>query len=87
MSNYKPFKSKIMRLRINEAIAAAKLRGKDVKKKELAKKFFPNSTEQSRITLMTKVCSGKLARVAPEWIGIVADECGVSAEFVLGREE
>lgn len=76
-----------MRLRINEAIAAAALQGKVVKKKELAKKFFPNSTEQSRITLMTKACSGKLARVAPEWICIVADECGVSVDFVLGREE
>lgn len=76
-----------MRLKINEAIAAAKLQGKDVKKKDLAKKFFPESTEQSQITLMTKVCSGKLQRVNPEWIGIVADECGVSADFVLGRED
>lgn len=76
-----------MRLRINEAIAAAKLQGKEVKKKDLAKKFFPKSTDQSRITLMTKVCSGKLDRVNPEWIGIVAEECGVSTDFVLGREQ
>lgn len=75
-----------MRLRINEAIAAAKLQGKDVKKKDLAKRLFPKSTDQSRITLMTKVCSGKLDRVNPEWIGIVAEECGVSTDFVLGRE-
>ena len=76
-----------MRLRVNEAIAAAKLQGKDVKKKELAKLLFPKSTEMSRITLMTKVCSGKLERVNPEWIGIIANECGVDANFVLGIEQ
>lgn len=76
-----------MRLRINEAIAAAKLNGKDVTKKHLSKLFFPNSTDQSRITLMTKVCSGKLQRVNPEWIGIICKECGVTANFVLGIKE
>lgn len=76
-----------MRLKINEAIAAAQLQGKVVKKKDLAKKFFPKSTDQSRSTLMTKVCSGKTTRIDPEWIVILCQECGVTANFVLGMEE
>lgn len=76
-----------MRIKINEAIAAAKLQGKEVKKKDLAALMFPNSTIQSQSTLMTKACSGKLKRICPEWLQIISQECGVSIEFLLGMEE
>lgn len=73
-----------MVFRIEEAIARARANGKKVLKKEVAAKLWPDSTEQAQQVNMTKLCTGKTARIAPEWVKIVCDLTGVSADFLLG---
>ncbi len=74
------------KLRIDEAIAFAKLNGKTVLKKELAAKLFPNRNEGAQQVCMTNICRGKTKRFLPEWIDIICDECGCTPNFLLGYE-
>lgn len=71
-------------IRIEEAIARAKAQGKKVLKKELAERFWPNSTDAARQVNMTKLCTGKLQKVAPEWVRVICEVCGCSADFLFG---
>lgn len=71
-------------LRIEQALARAKERGIVIKKKELAAMLWPESVEVTQIVNMTKLCSGRTKRVPPEWIRIICNATGVSADFLLG---
>lgn len=74
-----------MTLRIEEAIARAKANGNKVLKKDIAAKLWPNSVEAAQQVNMTKLCSGKLVSVRPEWLITICDMCNCSADFLIGR--
>ena len=80
-------KTKIMKLRIDEAIAKAQLNGKKVFKKDLADKIFASEKESTRQVNMTNLCTGKTKRVSPEWVKIICEECGCTANFLFGLED
>lgn len=75
-----------MVLRIEEAIARSRARGKVVKKKDLAKKLFPDTTESNQIVNMSNICRGKTKRVDPDWIVTICLECDCTPNYLFGFE-
>lgn len=69
--------------RINEALARARDNGKRVKKKELAALLWPESTVVNQRSNMAGLSAGK-RRVKPEWVRIICEQTGVSADFLFG---
>lgn len=69
--------------RIAEAISKANAEGKRVKKKDIAEKFWPDSTETARQVNMTKLCNGKQKKINPDWVKIVCEMTGCTPEFLL----
>jgi len=71
-------------MRIEQAIARAKEQGNKVTKKEIAARLWPDSVPSAQQVNMTALCSGRTARVNPEWVVIICEMTGVSADFLLG---
>lgn len=76
-----------MILRVNEAIAFAKLNGKTVLKKDLAARMFPGIAKGCQQVKFTNIIRGKTKRFAPEWVDIICDETGVTPNFLFGYEQ
>lgn len=74
----------MMKFRLNEAIARSQEKGKKVLKKELACKLFPGVSECAQQVNMTNLCNGTTKRIKPEWVTIITEECGCSADFLFG---
>lgn len=74
-----------MNLRIEEAIARAKANGNKVMKKEIAAKIWAGSTESAQQVNMTNLCNGTTLRIEPEWLNIICDMTGCTADFLIGR--
>lgn len=73
-----------MTLRIDEAIARAKANGNRVFKKDIAARIWPNSSPAAQQVNITGLCNGSTKRVAPEWVQIICQMTGVSADFLMG---
>lgn len=73
-------------LRIESAIAIAKDNGKKVLKKDIAARLWPDVSEVGRRVNMTNLCSGKTDRVRPEWVSIICEMTGCTADFLCGIE-
>lgn len=74
-------------MRIESAIARAKENGKNVTKKEIAARLWPNSSETTQAVNMNNVCNGRTARIEPAWINIICEMTGCSANYLLGIDE
>lgn len=74
-------------LKVNEAIARAEMNGKKILKKDLAAKIWPNSRPEAQAVNMTNLASGITKKVNPDWIVILCDELGCTADFLLGIEK
>ena len=72
--------------RINAALASAKENGIKLMKKDIAARLWPNSSPSAQQVNMTKLCNGKQKKIDPEWVKIVCELTGVSANFLLGIE-
>ena len=71
-------------MRIEQAIARAKEQGKKVLKKDIAARLWPDSTEVGQQVNMTSLCSGATSRVEPEWVNIICEMTGCTADFLFG---
>ncbi len=71
-------------IRIEQAIARAKDSGKKVMKKDIAARLWPDSTEVGQQVNMTKLCNGRSKSVRPEWVRIICEMTGCTADFLLG---
>lgn len=71
-------------MRIEQAIARAKESGKKVLKKDIAARLWPDSTVVAQQVNMTALCNGATARINPEWVKIICEMTGCSADFLLG---
>lgn len=71
-------------IRIEQAIARAKEQGKKVLKKDIAARLWPNSTSVGQQINMTALCNGTTTRIAPEWVTIICEMTGCTADFLLG---
>ena len=71
-------------IRIEQALARAKEQGRQVFKKDLAAKLWPNSSVAAQQVNMTNLCSGRQDAVKPEWVRIICAELGCTADFLFG---
>lgn len=71
-------------IRIDEAIARAKAQGTKITKGDLAALLWPDASVTSQRVNMSRLCSGKNDRVAPEWVRVISKTCGVTADFLFG---
>lgn len=76
-----------MKLRIEEAIARAKMKGLKVMKKDIAARLWEGRTVNSQQVNMTNLCSGKTTQVRLEWIMIICEMCDCTPNYLLGYEE
>ena len=70
-------------IRIEQAIARAKDAGIKVRKKDIAARLWPDTNPAGQVVNMTGLCNGSRERVHPEWIRIICEMTGVSADFLL----
>lgn len=71
-------------MRIEQAIARAKEQGNKVMKKDVAARLWPNSSPAAQQVNMTTLCNGKTTRINPEWVNIICEMTGCSADFLFG---
>lgn len=71
-------------MRIEQAIARAKEQGNKVLKKEIAARLWPDSDAAAQQVNMTALCNGRTARIAPDWVNIICEMTGCSADFLFG---
>ena len=71
-------------MRIEQALARAKEQGKKVLKKDLAAKLWPDSAPAAQQVNMTGLCNGSTARINPEWVNIICEMTGCTADFLFG---
>ena len=71
-------------MRIEQSIARAKDQGKKIMKKDVAARLWPNSSPAAQQVNMTTLCSGKTTRIAPEWVNIICEMTGCTADFLFG---
>lgn len=74
-----------MKLKIEEAIAMARVNGQKIMKTDIAARIWPNNVLSAQRVNMTRLCTGETASVKPEWINIICDMTGCTADFLLGR--
>ena len=71
-------------MRIEQAIARAKEQGKKVLKKDVAARLWPDSTAVAQQVNMTSLCNGTRSRINPDWVNIICEMTGCSADFLFG---
>lgn len=72
-------------IRIEEAIARAKQQGNRVLKKDIAARLWPNSTPVAQQVNITRLCAGKTPRINVEWVNVICEMTGCTADFLFGR--
>lgn len=71
-------------MRIEEAIARAKQQGSKVMKKDIAARLWPESTPVAQQVNMTRLCAGKTPRIFIDWVAIICEMTGCTADFLFG---
>lgn len=71
-------------MRIEEAIARAKQQGNKVLKKDIAARLWPDSTPGAQQVNMTRLCAGKTPRINIEWVSVICEMTGCTADFLFG---
>jgi hypothetical protein len=71
-------------MRLEQAIARAKEQGTKVLKKDVAARLWPDSTESGQQVNMTALCSGKTTKINPDWVAIICEMTGCTADFLFG---
>ena len=71
-------------MRIEQAIARAKERGNKVLKKDIAARLWPDSTPVAQQVNFTRLCAGKTPRIYEEWVKIICEMTGCTADFLFG---
>lgn len=71
-------------MRIEQALARAKEQGKKVLKKDLAARLWPDSAMAAQQINMTNLCSGKTTKINPNWVNIICEMTGCTADFLFG---
>ena len=76
-----------MKLRVNEAIARSAMNGKKVFKKDIAARPFEGASESAQHVNMTNLSNGTTKRIVPEWVVIICEMCGCSADYLFGLSD
>lgn len=78
---------RVIKLRVNEAIARAQTNGKKVKKKDVAAELWKGSTDTAQQVNMTNLCNGSTKQIRPEWVIIICEMCECTPNYLFGYEE
>ena len=70
-------------IRIEEAIAFAKLNGRKVTKKEIAQRLWPNSKPAAQSVSMARLLKGEAQMIQPDWVRIICEMTGCTADFLF----
>lgn len=70
--------------RLNDAFVIAITKGKNVTKKQIAARLWPDASETSRGINMSHLCSGKTRKIYPEWVPIICEELECTPAFLFG---
>lgn len=73
-------------MRIEQAIARAKEQGNKVLKKDIAARLWPDSTPAAQQVNMTALCAGKTGKINPDWVNIICEMCGCTADFLFAKD-
>lgn len=76
-----------LKLRVNEAITHSEANGKKVLKKDIAARLFEGASKSAQQVNMTNLCNGTTKRIVPEWVVIICEMCGCSADYLFGLED
>lgn len=71
-------------LKIKESLAYATAMGKEIDKRDLAAKVFPEASPDCQYQKFQHLLAGRTLRVKPETVVIICQETGVSADFLFG---
>ena len=71
-------------IRIEQAMARAKEQGRKVLKKDIAARLWPDSSESAQQVNMTALCNGRTNKINPDWVNIICEMCGCTADFLFG---
>lgn len=77
----------MQKLRIYEAIEFAKGQGKRVRKMELAKMLWEDSSQSALKANFANLAKGRTKKVNIDAIPLLCKELGVSADFIFGLSE
>nr|DAV88716.1 MAG TPA: hypothetical protein [Caudoviricetes sp.] len=72
---------------LKKAFVKAEMNGKKVFKKDLAAKLWPKGTPSSQQVNMTKLLSGRICYISPEWVKIICEELECTADFLFGLSD
>lgn len=72
------------RLRINERYLQLKDKGIVKDKLILAKKLYPNMSDQSAINTFYSLCAGRPKTIKLEWVGIICEELETTPDQLFG---
>ena len=70
--------------RLNDAFVIAFAKGKNVTKKQIAARLWPDAPEASRGINMARLCSGKTLKIDPAWVPIICEELECTPAFLFG---
>lgn len=71
-------------MRIEQALARAKERGQKVLKKDIAARLWPDSSQAAQQVNMTALCGGKTGKISQDWVAIICEMTGCTADFLFG---
>ena len=71
-------------IRIEQAIARAKESGTKILKKDIAARLWPDSSPAVQGINMRNLCNGSTSRITVEWVNIICEMTGCSADFLFG---
>ena len=71
-------------MRIEEASSRAKQQGNKGLKKDIAARLWPDSTPVAQQVNITRLCAGKTPRINVEWVSVICEMTGCSADFLFG---
>ncbi len=71
-------------MRIEQAIARAKEQGTKVLKKDVAARLWPDSSPAAQQVNMTALCNGRTNKISPDWVNIICEMTGCTADFLFG---
>lgn len=76
-----------LKLRLNEVIMMANIKGKNIKKKDIAERLYPGMPRQTQQVNMSNLISGRTKRVTPEMVDIICEMCECTPNDLFGFEK
>lgn len=71
-------------IQLKESMAFAKEQGRKIKRLDLARSIWPDSSDRAAYMNLHNLESGVVKSITPEAVEVITSVCGVSSDFLLG---